>query len=65
MGPAADLAEGDGVGFEEEVEDAVDEREVDGHADEDGLEGEHLEGAEEVLVTDFGEGGLMLVEEGV
>lgn len=35
--PAADLLEGDGIGFKEEVEDAVDEGEVDGDEEEDGF----------------------------
>ena len=37
--PAAYFAEGDGVGFEEEVEDAVDEGKIDGDTDEDGFYG--------------------------
>lgn len=65
VSPAADFAEGDGVGLEEEVEDAVNEGEVDSDADEDRLEHEHLEWAEKVLVADLGEGRFVFVQEGV
>ena len=36
-GPVAGMVEGEGVGGEEEVEDAVDEGVVDGYEHEDGL----------------------------
>lgn len=42
------MLEGDGVGFEEEVEDAVDEGHVEGYEEEDWFLEEHDEGAEEV-----------------
>lgn len=60
--PVADFHEGDGVGFEEEVEDAVDEAHVDGEEEEDGLEHEHGEGAEEVFEDEVFEGWGAFVE---
>ncbi|KAK6602864.1 hypothetical protein H4I95_06801 [Botrytis cinerea] len=47
-GPAARLLEGDGVGFEEEVENAVDEGHVKGDEEENRFLEEHNEGAEEI-----------------
>ncbi|KAM0155729.1 hypothetical protein ACHAQE_006647 [Botrytis cinerea] len=47
-GPAARLLEGDGVGFEEEVENAVDEGHVEGDEEENRFLKEHDEGAEEI-----------------
>lgn len=63
--PAADFLECDGVGFEEEVEDAVDEGEVEGDEEEDGFEDEHLERAEDVFEDDVFEGGFAFVQERV
>ncbi len=63
--PAALLLEGDGVGFEKEVEDAVDEGHVDGDEDEDGFGEEHFPGAVEVFLGDFGEVDGVLVDGGV
>lgn len=65
MSPAADFHEGDRVGFEEEVEDAVDEGEVDGDEEEDGFQEEHLEGTEEVFRSDVSPARPVLVQEGV
>lgn len=46
--PAPRLLEGDGVGFEEEVEDAVDEGHVEGDEEEDRFLKEHDERAEKI-----------------
>ena len=59
--PASNFLECDGVGFEEEVEDAVDEGHVDCDEDEDGLERHHDEWAEDVFVDDVLHVDLLLI----
>ena len=63
--PMALFLERDRVGFEEEVECAVDESHVDGHEDEDGFDDEHVYRAEKVLGEDLSHVDLHFVRFGV
>ena len=63
--PAALLLEGDGVGFEEEVDHPVHEGHVERDEQEDGLEEEHLPRAVEVFGHDFAAVDAVFVEGGV
>ena len=64
-GPAAQLLEADRVGFEEEVDDAVDEGYVYCYEQQDRLEEEHLNGLQNVLGEDVGRAHADSVELGV
>ena len=59
--PASHFLECDGVGFEEEVEDPVDDGHVDCYQDENWLERHHEEGTEEVFIDDFLHGDFVFV----
>ena len=63
--PMTLFLERDRVGFEEEVEGAVDETHVKGHEHEDGLDEKHVHRAEEVLGEDLTQIDLNLVRFGV
>ena len=64
-GPASDFFVFDGEGFEEEVEDTVDECTVDGYEEENGFCCEEFNGGKEVFLEEGREGVLLGVELGV
>ena len=63
--PAALFLEGDGVGFEEEVQQTVDEGHVEGEEEEDWFLDQHSKRAKQVAIYNVGKSGLLFVDLGV